>query len=172
MLSVAKPNHPNGSVHKNQDRRTWRSVKCEGVAHCPLLSTRDITLKLSADCTKQFVWNSQNFGNTNHEFCTMITHQFKHRCLCVSFLDKNKTVIMPQPPYSPDLADFCLFPKLKIPMKGKRFATIEKIREKSKQELLAILKSVFQKCFEDWEKAYHKYIIFEGGYFEGDRIKN
>ena len=67
------------------------------------------------------------------------------------FLAKNKTVIMPQPPYSPDLApaDFFLFPKLKTPMKGKRFATIEEIKEKSKQELLAIPKSAFQKCFEN-----------------------
>ena len=40
---------------------------------------------------------------------------------------------MPQPPYSPDLAtaDFFLFPKLKLQMKGKRFATIEEIKEKS-----------------------------------------
>ncbi|KAA1414165.1 hypothetical protein F0U44_22385, partial [Nocardioides humilatus] len=53
------------------------------------------------------------------------------------FLAKNKTVIMPQPPYSPHLApaDFFLFPKLKTPMKGKRFATIEAIKEKSKQVL-------------------------------------
>ena len=52
------------------------------------------------------------------------------------FLDKNQTAIMPQLPYSPDLvpADFNLFPKLKMkPMKGKRFATIEEIKENSKQ---------------------------------------
>ena len=48
------------------------------------------------------------------------------------FLAKEKTVIMPQPPYSQDLtpADFILFPQLKTPMKGKRFATIEEIKEK------------------------------------------
>ena len=59
------------------------------------------------------------------------------------FLDKNKTVIMPQPPYSPDLAlaDFFLFPKVKTAIKEKRFATIEEIREKSKWELWAIVKS-------------------------------
>ena len=53
------------------------------------------------------------------------------------FLAKNKIVIMPPPPYSPDLvpADFFFYQKLKTPMKGKRFATIEKIKEKSKQEL-------------------------------------
>ena len=45
---------------------------------------------------------------------------------------------------SPDLApaDFFLSPKLKTPMKGKSFATIEEIKEKSKTELLAISKSV------------------------------
>ena len=49
------------------------------------------------------------------------------------FLAKNKTIIMPQPSYSPDLAsaDFVLFPKLKTPVKGKRFATIEEIKENS-----------------------------------------
>ena len=87
------------------------------------------------------------------------------------FLTKNKTVIMHQPPYSQDLAsaEFFLFPQLKTPVKGKRFATTEEIKEKSKKELLAIPKSAFQKCFEDWEKRWHKHIISEGGYFEGDK---
>ena len=84
------------------------------------------------------------------------------------FLVKNKTVIMPQPPYSPELdpADFFLFPKLKTPMKGKRFVTIEEMEEKPKQELLAIPNSAFQKCFEDWRKHWHKCFISEEGYFE------
>ena len=88
------------------------------------------------------------------------------------FLTKNQTVIMPHPSYSPALspADFFLFPKLKTPMKGKCFAMIEEIKEKSKQELLAMLKSAFQKCFEDWQKCSHKCIISEGGYFEGDKL--
>ena len=50
-------------------------------------------------------------------------------------------------------ADFFLFPVLKTPTKGKRFATIEEIKEKSKQELLAVAKSAFQMCFEDWKNA-------------------
>ena len=49
------------------------------------------------------------------------------------FFDKNKTIIMPQPPYSSDLAPlgFFLFTKLKTPIKWMRFATIEEIKEKS-----------------------------------------
>ena len=55
------------------------------------------------------------------------------------FFIKNKTVIMLQKPYSTDLAPATL----KTPMKGKLFkrkAMIEEIKEKSKQELLALPK--------------------------------
>ena len=47
------------------------------------------------------------------------------------FLGKNKTINMPQPPYSPDLvpADFIFFPKVKTSMKGNRFAVFEEIKE-------------------------------------------
>ena len=45
---------------------------------------------------------------------------------------------------------------------GKYFATIEEIKEKSKQELLVIPKRGFQKRFEDWKKRCHKCIISEG----------
>lgn len=88
------------------------------------------------------------------------------------FLAKNNTTIMPQPPYSPDLApcDFFLFPKLKRPMKGRRFATIEEIKTASLEELKAISKSDYEKCFEDWKKRRHKCIVSEGDYFEGDNI--
>ena len=75
-----------------------------------------------------------------------------HSSLLVrNVLAKNNTVIMPQPPYSPDLApcDFSLFPRLKRPMKGLRFATIEEIKTESLRELKDIPKSAYQKCFED-----------------------
>ena len=54
-------------------------------------------------------------------------------------------VIMPQSPYSPDLApcDFFLFPRLKRPMKGRRFATIQDIKTESLRELKDIPKSAY-----------------------------
>ena len=71
---------------------------------------------------------------------------------------------MPQSLYSPDsAADFFLFPKLKTPMKGKRFAKIEEIEEKFKHELSAIPKSAFQKFFKDWKKRWHNCITSEVG---------
>ena len=67
--------------------------------------------------------------------------------LVLEFLAKNKTVMMPQPLYSPDLAPTIgvfLFPKLKTPMKGKHFARIENIKDKSKQEYLQYQKASFR----------------------------
>ena len=162
-----KPNHSNGSVQKSQDRK--KHVK---FAHCSLFSSiaiawyimnschkvvcsiRHTTLKLCANCSKQFVRNAQNCGKTNHGFCTMT---------------KNKTVIMPHLPYSRNMApaNFFLFPKLKTPKKGKRFATIEEIKEKSKQKLLALPKSAFQKFFEHSKKRWHRCIISEGLLWRG-----
>ena len=51
--------------------------------------------------------------------------------LMQSFLGKHQITQVTEPPYSPDLApcDFCLFPKLKSPLKGKRFQTVNDIQE-------------------------------------------
>ncbi|UYV74235.1 hypothetical protein LAZ67_11002565, partial [Cordylochernes scorpioides] len=96
-----------------------------------------------------------------------------HTSLLVrDFLAKNNTLMMPQPPYSPDLApcDFFLFPKLKRLMKGRRYATLDEIKTASKEELKKIFKNDFLKCFEDWKNRWHKCIISHGDYFEGDKI--
>ena len=55
-------------------------------------------------------------------------------------------------------------------MKGKRFATIVEMKEKSKYEVLATPKSRFQKCYDNWKQRWYKCIISEKGYFEGDNI--
>jgi transposase len=64
------------------------------------------------------------------------------------FLANTNTTVLPQPPYSPDLApaDFLLFPTLKSTLKG-RFQTIQEITENSQKELPAIPKKAYQDCF-------------------------
>ena len=49
-----------------------------------------------------------------------------------------------QPPYSPGLApwDFWLFPKLKSPLKGKRFQTLDEIQENMMGQLMVIGRTV------------------------------
>ena len=67
-------------------------------------------------------------------------------------------------------ADYFRFPQLKTPMKGKLFATIKEIKEKSKQELLAISESAFQNCFEDCKNAGISVLYLRRVHCEGDKI--
>ncbi|UYV70896.1 hypothetical protein LAZ67_8001037 [Cordylochernes scorpioides] len=95
-----------------------------------------------------------------------------HTSLLVrDFLVKNNTLMMPQPPYSPDLVpcDFFLFPKLKRPMKGRRYATLDEIKTASKEELKKILKNDFLKCFEDWKNRWHNFESTIKSYSHSDK---
>jgi hypothetical protein len=88
------------------------------------------------------------------------------------FLTKNEATVVPQPPYSPDLApaDFILFPKFKSSLKGRRFQTVEEIEENSLRDLRGILQNTFQDAFQDWKKRWERCIKSGGEYFEGDKF--
>jgi transposase len=88
-----------------------------------------------------------------------------HMSLLVrEFLAKNEMTVVPQPPYSPDLApvDFLLFPKLKSTLKGHRFQTIE-------ENSLWDLRAIPQNAFQNWKKRWKRCIDNGGEYFEGDK---
>ncbi|UYV85157.1 hypothetical protein LAZ67_X004761 [Cordylochernes scorpioides] len=84
--------------------------------------------------------------------------------LVTSFLAKNGTEILPQPPYSPDIApnDFFLFPKLKAVLKGRHFDTREDIIEKSLLALKSIPKEAYKNCFDNWEKRWRWWYLAYG----------
>ena len=86
------------------------------------------------------------------------------------FLVKNSTNIIEKLPYSPDIApaDFFLFPKLKLPLRGTRFQSTEDIKEDSRRELKSSPENAFKKCFDGWIIRWHKCIISGGAYFEDD----
>jgi transposase len=90
-----------------------------------------------------------------------------------NFLVRNRTTVVPQPPYSPDSApvDLFLFPKLKSALKGHPFNTFDDIQKKSKKGLFTILKEAFQKVFQSWQKRWERCVASEGNYFEGDKHK-
>lgn len=95
-----------------------------------------------------------------------------HTSLIVrEFFAKHGTVLVPQPAYSPDLApaDFFLFPKLKSSLKGRRFQTIEEIKENSLRDLHAIPEDAFQDAFEKWKHRWEVCVACGGTYFEGDK---
>jgi len=86
-----------------------------------------------------------------------------------NFLATNETTVIPQPPYSPDLAPahFFLFPKLKSTLKGRRFDTFDEIQKNSTKELFAIPKEAFQ----SWQKRWERCVASEGNYFEGEKLE-
>ena len=88
------------------------------------------------------------------------------------FLTKHEATIVPQPPYSPDLApaDFFLFPKLKSSLKGLRFQMVEEIEENSIWDLRIILQNTFQDALQNWKKRWKQSIKSGGEYFEGDKF--
>ena len=65
-----------------------------------------------------------------------------HHVSC-SFFVKHQIIQVTQPAYSPDLTpcDFWLCPKLKSPLKGKRFQTISEIQENTMRQQMEIGKT-------------------------------
>ena len=88
------------------------------------------------------------------------------------YVCKNETAVVPQPPYSPDLApaDFFLFPKLKFSLKGRRFQSVEEIDENSIRDLRAIRQNTLQDAFQNWKKRCERCIKSGGEYFQGDKF--
>ena len=89
------------------------------------------------------------------------------------FLAKPETIVVPQPP--PLLSRFgpCgLFPVPKVEkstLKGRRFQTVEEIKENSLQDLRAIPQNTFQDAFQNWKKRWERCMNSRGEYFEGDK---
>ena len=73
--------------------------------------------------------------------------------------------------YSPDMAPcgFCLFGKLHLAMKGKRYADVDAIQKSSTAILNAIPKDDLKKSFDNLLDRANRCIQCEGDYFEGDQ---
>jgi hypothetical protein len=69
---------------------------------------------------------------------------------------KNKSAVIPHPPYSSDLApcDFFLFPKMKLKLKGRRFDIIEEIQAESQRVLDTLTEKYFQEAFQKWRRRW------------------
>jgi hypothetical protein len=83
------------------------------------------------------------------------------------FLAIHETTVLPQMPYSTDLApaDFFIFQKLKSTLKG------EEIMENSLEDLRAIPKNAFHDCFRKWKQHWERCINSQREYFEGEKTE-
>jgi ABC-type proline/glycine betaine transport system substrate-binding protein len=53
-------------------------------------------------------------------------------------------------------------------LKGRHFDDSDNIRSNTTVALETISQNQFQNCFEGWTRRYHRCIISQGEYFEGD----
>uniref|UniRef100_A0A3Q1ERN1 Mos1 transposase HTH domain-containing protein n=1 Tax=Acanthochromis polyacanthus TaxID=80966 RepID=A0A3Q1ERN1_9TELE len=94
-----------------------------------------------------------------------------HRGLETQDLFANtNTIIIPHPPYSPDLApcDFFLFPKMKLKLKCYHCETVEEIQNASQLVLDTLKQRDFQRAFQTWQERWERCIAAQGDYFDGD----
>jgi transposase len=87
--------------------------------------------------------------------------------LIQSFLVKDGISVVCQAPYSPDMApcDFCLFPKLKTPLKGSHFDSREDMMQNATKELTSLPEEAFLKCFQQWKERWAKCVESQGATF-------
>jgi len=86
------------------------------------------------------------------------------------FLTKNKVSTVPHPAYLPDLApcDFYVFPKMKLRLKERGFASIEEVQAESQQILNTLMPADLSECFQKWQNRWDRCIQAQGHYFNGD----
>ena len=150
-LECARMNHDNFIVLVSVGRCRWVSTCTAWLSHSNCLSeysngsTPSFTLSLNIPPQKWFgqlrrlqFWAS---GDSH------LHHDNAHSCIIypAEFLVKHQIIQVTQPPFSPDWApcDFQLFPKLKSPLKGKRFQTVNEIQENVMGQLMAIGRTVW-----------------------------
>jgi transposase len=89
-------------------------------------------------CLREAEWRKRPEGGRNKTWMLHRDNAPDHTSLFIcQFLARHETTVVPQPPYSPDLAlqTFFLFQKLKSTLKGRRFQTIEELEENSARDL-------------------------------------
>ncbi|UYV62710.1 hypothetical protein LAZ67_2001663 [Cordylochernes scorpioides] len=81
------------------------------------------------------------------------------------YLAKHGIALLPQPPYSPNIAsnDFFVYPKIKKVLNGRRFDSISEIKENSKIILKSLEDEDFQRRKNVTYKVYFWYKRFKDG---------
>ena len=75
---------------------------------------------------------------------------------------------MPHPSYSPHLTPSnCFVFQVEKVLKGKHFADVEEMKQKTAKALKGITIDKFKNCFEQWEKRLDRWCTASNGeYFE------
>ena len=101
------------------------------------------------------LWMTQKATAMGNWWLAASSQQCAHSCITshAEFLVKHQIIQVTQLPYSPDFVpcNFWLFPKLKSPLKEKRFQTIIEIQEKRMRQMMAIGRTVWGPKVPTWQ---------------------
>jgi len=92
-----------------------------------------------------------------------------HRAVVVQeFLVRKQVCVLHRPPYSPDLSpcDYFLFPKLKLPLKGRLLEDVQDIQTAVTSNLRVIQQEDVQRSFQSLLHRATRCIDAEEMYFE------
>ena len=89
--------------------------------------------------------------------------------ISLALIGESKILIVPHPPYSPDLAvcDYFLFPRLKSELRGHRFRNIRDMKTAVLRTLRQIPEEDYRNAMRSMPLRWMKCIASGGGYFEG-----
>ena len=103
-----------------------------------------VKLEHSSTETTQMIQKATAMGNW---WLAALSQQHAHSSVMsfAEFFSKTSNHPGDSAPYSPDLVpcNFWLFPKLKLPSKGKRFQTVDEIQDNTTGQLMAIGRTVW-----------------------------
>ncbi|UYV71021.1 hypothetical protein LAZ67_8001448 [Cordylochernes scorpioides] len=88
--------------------------------------------------------------------------------LVTSYLTRIGVVVLPQPPYRPDMSppDFFLFPKVKRCLKGHRFDDIPNIQRAVTKALTGITPTDYSGAYEACKTRWQRCVDAQGEFFE------
>jgi transposase len=136
----------------------------EGIVHREFVPTRtSVTAALYVEVLTRFRQSVNRKRPQKWKIDWALHHDnaLSHTAMAVQqFLAKNNIPIVSYPPYSPDLApsDFWLFATLKMGLRGRRFATVEDMKENADARLRAIKKEDFYQCYNNRIDKWNKYV--------------
>ena len=153
VTSIAKRQKSSSSKVKNEDNACVSTTARE--LFTMSLSLRD---KLSLEVFIWVFWNAYGRGfavsgpSTQHQAVWFLLHDNApvHRAVAVQeFLARKQVCVLNHPHYSPVLSpcDYFLFPKLKLPLKGRLFEDVQDIQGALTSSLRAIPEEDVQRSF-------------------------
>ncbi|GFW94463.1 histone-lysine N-methyltransferase SETMAR [Trichonephila clavipes] len=97
-----------------------------------------------------------------------------HIVRCDLDVSQQNVEVLSHPPYSPDQTpcDFWLFPQLKKPLRGKRFARNKACVTAVEVSLIKFSQNGLLHVFKKWTECWDNRITCHGSYFEKDHVNN